>query len=60
MPGPVHHPFASKAQWRLFFASPRLRRWAHQKAHATPSYHALPRRKGRPSFARQAKKRLAG
>jgi hypothetical protein len=49
MPG-GHHPFASKAQWRLFFASPRLRQYAHDKAHATPGgkkirYRRLPRRK---------------
>ena len=49
MPG-AHHPFASKAQWRLFFARPDLRRFAHDKAHATPGgkkvrYRRLPRRK---------------
>ncbi|MFG3051892.1 hypothetical protein ACGFZP_13205 [Kitasatospora sp. NPDC048239] len=43
--------FKSNAQWRLFFASPRLRRYAHQKAHATPGgavtrYRRLPARKG--------------
>jgi hypothetical protein len=54
-----HRPFASKAQWRLFFANPRLRRYAKDKAHATgghsaithrlgfsPAYRALPDRKG--------------
>jgi hypothetical protein len=46
-----HTGFKSKAQWRLFFANPRLRRWAHQKAHATPGgpvvrYRRLPARKG--------------
>jgi hypothetical protein len=51
MPG--HHAFKSKAQWRLFFANPRLRRWAHQKAHATPGgkvirYRRLPTRKRAP------------
>lgn len=47
MPG-HHRPraFKSKAQWRFFFANPRLRRYARDKAHATPSYKALPRRKG--------------
>ena len=49
MPG-AHKPFASKAQWRLFFARPGLRRFAHDKAHATPGgkgtrYRRLPRRK---------------
>lgn len=43
--------FKSKAQWRLFFANPRLRRWARKKAHATPGppkvrYRRLPPRKG--------------
>lgn len=33
-----HHPFASKAQQRLFFANPKLRRWAIGKAHATGEY----------------------
>lgn len=42
--------FRSKAQWRLFFANPRLRRYAHKKAHATPGgkgvrYRRLPARK---------------
>jgi hypothetical protein len=51
---PGHHAFKSKAQWRLFFANPRLRRWAHQKAHATPGgpkirYHRLPFRKRAPT-----------
>lgn len=46
-----HTGFKSKAQWRLFFANPRLKRWAHQKAHATPGppkirYRRLPPRKG--------------
>jgi hypothetical protein len=42
--------FKSKAQWRLFFANPRLRRYAHKKAHATTGgkgtrYRRLPARK---------------
>ena len=54
-----HKPFKSKAQARLFFANPRLRKWAIGKAHATgmhseithavgysPAYRALPNRKG--------------
>lgn len=52
-----HKPFASKAQQRLFFADPKLRRFAKAKAHATGESHllgkaskaryaALPRRKG--------------
>jgi hypothetical protein len=49
--GHGHKAFASKAQWRYFFASKRLRRYAHQKAHATPGgpvmrYRRLPARKG--------------
>jgi hypothetical protein len=56
-----HKPFASKAQARLFFANPRLRKYAKDKAHATgmhsaitkkagysPAYRALPARKGAP------------
>lgn len=43
--------FASKAQWRYFFANPKLRRYARKKAHATAGgpvtrYRRLPRRKG--------------
>jgi hypothetical protein len=43
--------FRSRAQWRLFFASPKLRRYARRKAHATPGgpivrYRRLPARKG--------------
>ena len=51
-------PFASKAQARLFFANPRLRKYAKRKAHATgmhsaitkavgrsPAYNALPERR---------------
>jgi len=42
--------FKSKAQWRLFFANPRLRRYAHRKAHQTAGgkvvrYRRLPARK---------------
>ncbi|WP_169807901.1 hypothetical protein [Actinomadura hibisca] len=50
MPG-AHKPFASKAQWKLFFARPDLRKHARGKAHATAGgkgtrYRRLPRRKG--------------
>jgi hypothetical protein len=56
-PAAGHKPFASKAQQRLFFSNPRLRRWALGKAHATGEHHelgkassaiyrALPNRKG--------------
>lgn len=49
--------FKSKAQWRLFFANPRLRRYAHKKAHATAGgkrtrYRRLPTRKGTSRKAR--------
>jgi hypothetical protein len=47
---------ARSGEDRLFFANPRLRRWAEEKAHATASYHALPARKGAPAFHRQAKR----
>lgn len=51
MAGKRHKPFVSKSQWRLFFASPRLRKYARAKAHATPGgrvvrYRRLPARKG--------------
>lgn len=56
-PAAGHKPFKSKAQQRLFFANPKLRRWALGKAHATGEDHqfgaaskaryaALPGRKG--------------
>lgn len=47
----AYHGFYSKAQWRMFWANPKLRRYARKKAHATPGppkvrYRVLPRRKG--------------
>lgn len=49
MPG-ARTGFKSRSQWKLFFARPDLRRFAHDKAHATPGgkgvrYRRLPRRK---------------
>jgi hypothetical protein len=49
-----YHGFYSKAQWRFFYANPKLRRYAKKKAHATQAarggpkiaYRGLPRRKG--------------
>jgi hypothetical protein len=46
-----HKGFASKQQWKFFFANPKLRRYAKDKAHATKGgkgtrYRRLPRRKG--------------
>ena len=45
--------FTSKAQWRFFFANPRLKRYARKEAHKViarggkkTGYRALPRRKG--------------
>ncbi|MGC4925553.1 hypothetical protein [Streptomyces sp. DT117] len=51
MPGRRHTGFKSKAQWKLFWANPRLRRYARGKAHATKGgkvtrYRRLPARKG--------------
>jgi len=56
--------FESQAQWRMFFANPRLRKYAKRKAHAcggnskvtkalgfSPAYRRLPKRK-RPPTAR--------
>jgi|KBSMisStaDraftv2_1062788.scaffolds.fasta_scaffold158276_4 hypothetical protein len=53
--------FKSKAQWRYFFANPKLRRYARKKAHATKGppkirYRRLPARKGPPG-ARTLRKR---
>ena len=45
-----HKPFKSKAQQRLFFANPKLRKWAKAKAHATGERHEL----GKLSKARYA------
>lgn len=39
--------FRSKAQWAWAFATRKS--WARKHAHATPSYKALPERKGRPA-----------
>jgi len=49
-----HKGFASKAQWRMFFANPKLRKYAHDKAHATKGgpkvrYRRLPARKRGPT-----------
>lgn len=46
-----HGGFRSRMQWRYFFANPRLRRYARDKAHATKGgkgirYRRLPARKG--------------
>ena len=49
-PAAGHKPYASKAQQRLFFSNPRLRRWALGKAHATGEHHEL----GKASKARYA------
>lgn len=49
-PGAGHKAFASKAQQRLFFARPSLRKWALGKAHATGEHHEL----GKASKARYA------
>lgn len=50
MPGQRHTGFRSKAQWKLFWANPRLRRYARGKAHATKGgkvtrYRRLPARR---------------
>lgn len=49
--GGMPHGFRSKAQWRYFFANPRLRRYARKEAHKTAGgpivrYRRLPARKG--------------
>ena len=52
--GGGYRGFKSKAQWRYFFANPKLRKYAHKKAHETAGgpkvrYRRLPARKGGPS-----------
>lgn len=44
--------FVSKAQWRYFWANPRLRKYAHKEAHKVirrrgkiTGFHSLPTRK---------------
>lgn len=39
--------FASKAQARLFFANPKLRKYAKKKAHATGMHSAITKRTGK-------------
>ncbi len=56
-----HKPFKSKAQQRLFFANPKLRKYAKAKAHATGEHHGQPGSKA--AYARlparlHAKKRV--
>ncbi|MCZ4510417.1 hypothetical protein O3Q52_19935 [Streptomyces sp. ActVer] len=51
MPGRKHTGYRSRAQWRYFFANPRLRRYARAKSHATKGgpivrYRRLPARRG--------------
>lgn len=51
MPGRKHTGFRSRAQWKFFYANPKLRRYARAKAHATKGgpvtrYRRLPARKG--------------
>lgn len=51
MPGRSGRGFQSRAQWRFFFASPKLRRYARKDAHETAGgpvvrYRRLPARKG--------------
>lgn len=58
---PGRHGFRSKAQWRLFFANPRLRKYARKWAHRTAGgpkirYRRLPERVGLPT-ARTARRR---
>lgn len=45
--------FASKAQARLFFANPKLRKYAKKKAHKTGMHSAITKRLGKsPAYAR--------
>jgi hypothetical protein len=49
VPGTVKG-FRSKAEWKFFFATPRLRALAHRKAHASRPYKSLPARKSAPTL----------
>lgn len=40
---PLPLGFKSKAQWRMFFARPSLRKWAHKEAHKTQRYKGGPK-----------------
>jgi hypothetical protein len=42
--GVGHRPYASRKQWRYFFANPKLRRYAIGKAHATGGHSAITHR----------------
>ena len=51
--GGMPHGFRSRAQWRMFFANPRLRRYAKKEAHKViaergkiTGFRSLPVRKG--------------
>lgn len=45
--------FKSKAQARLFFANPKLRRYAKSKAHATGMHSKITKRLGKsPAYAK--------
>lgn len=50
------HSFASQAQWRWAYATHKkfARRWAHA-TQARGGYHAIPKRKGAPGAARNAR-----
>jgi hypothetical protein len=51
--GGMPHGFKSKSQWRLFFANPRLRKYAKKEAHKVirergkvTGYRSLPKHTG--------------
>lgn len=51
-------PFASKAQARLFFANPRLRKYAKKKAHKTGMHSEITKRVGySPAFRKLPRKK---
>lgn len=47
-----HKPFASKAQQRMFFANPKLRRFAKDKAHATGEGHKFGKKASKAAYKR--------
>ena len=54
-PAGKHRPYKSKAQARLFFARPGLRRYAIGKAHATGMHSAITKRVGYSRISRVAR-----
>lgn len=60
--GGMPHGFVSKAQWRYFFANPKLRKYARKEAHKTPGgkvvrFRRLPGHTSRTTHGRKGRRR---